>query len=204
MNGTHRQSPTAVHVRPHETARGRVGMLLFIATEAALFVLAFFAYFYLASSNERWPLHELPEYTKALIMVGILLASSVTAEIGSKGMLRGRTTRLKVSLVATLLLGGVFLYVSWLDYAARLKHLTPFENAYGSITYTLTSLHLAHFVLGMLMLGFVLIRTFAGHFTKERHLAVKNSVLYWHFVDLVWLFVVAIVYLSPHFTGVGT
>ena len=189
-------------VRPHEHRHAAIGMWLFIATEAALFVLLFFAYFYLASSNPRWPLHELPEYTKALVMVGILVASSISAEAAKKGMARGNVVTLQVFLLVTLALAIVFLYVSWLDYAARLEKLTPHENAYGSISYTIISLHLAHLLLGMLMLAFVLLRAFAGHFTKDRHVAVRNVILYWHFVDLVWLLVVVIVYLSPH--GFGT
>ena len=58
-----------------------------------------------------------------------------------------------------------------------------------------------HVIVGMLMLSFVFARGLAGHFSKERHLAVKNSVLYWHFVDVIWVLVVAIIYLSPHLYG---
>lgn len=191
----------APFIRPHERTHTALGMWLFITTEAALFVLMFFAWFYLASNNHRWPLHELPEYTKALIMAGILIASSICAEIGKKGMARGSNGTLQLLLGITLALAVVFLYMSWLDYSARLEKLTPHANAYGSISYTIISLHLAHLLLGMLMLIFVLARSFAGHFTEYRHVAVRNSVLYWHFVDVVWLFVVVIVYLSPHWFG---
>ncbi|MBN1239394.1 MAG: heme-copper oxidase subunit III, partial [Gammaproteobacteria bacterium] len=81
----------------------------------------------------------------------------------------------------------------------HLRTLTPEESAYGSIFYTITSFHFLHLVLGIFMLLFVLARAFAGHFDGRRHLAVKNATMYWHFVDIVWIFVVAILYLSPRF-----
>lgn len=190
--------------RPAERERPLWAMALFIATEAMLFVMLFFAYFYLAGSKPNWPLHEDPSYTKALIMLGVLLLSSGVAHWGQKGIERGDNFTLQLGLVITLALGGAFIYITYQEYAAHLKKLTPWENAYGSIFYTITSLHFLHLVLGLLMLTFVLLRSFAGHFNEHRHAAVKNAVRYWHFVDLVWLFVVGILYLSPQFYGVGT
>jgi len=187
--------------RDHERLRGIWGMGLFIATEAMLFVLLFFAYFYLAASRPHWPLEQDPPYTKALIMLAILLLSSVVSHWGQKGIERGRSGRLKIGLGLTLVLAGAFLYVSYLEHQSHLKELAPTDNAYGSIFYTITSFHLAHLILGVLMLAFVLVRAFAGHFSETRHLAVKNTVTYWHFVDVVWIFVVAILYVSPHLYG---
>lgn len=187
--------------RPHERLRSLQTMLLFIATEGMLFVLLFFAYFYLGSINPHWPLGKDPSYWKALVMLGILLLSSVSAHWAQKGVEGGRNGTLLAGLVATLLLGGAFLFVTYWEYAIRLKTETPWDSAYASITYTITSFHLAHLLLGMFMLMFVLARAIAQHFTQSRHVAVVNAVRYWHFVDLVWVFVVAIIYLSPQFYG---
>ncbi|GHB12640.1 cytochrome c oxidase subunit 3 [Modicisalibacter luteus] len=190
--------------RSHDRQRGLQAMWLLIATEGMLFVLLFFAYFYLGASKPQWPLEKDPSYWKALVMLGILLLSSVSAHWAQRSIERGRNGSLLIGLVITLLLGGAFLYVTYWEYAIRMKTETPWDSAYASITYTITSFHLAHLLLGMCMLLFVLARTLAGHFTESRHVAVKNAVRYWHFVDLIWVFVVAIVYLSPQFYGGAT
>ena len=67
-----------------------------------------------------------------------------------------------------------------------------------SILFTILGFHLAHLIVGMAMLLWIAARAFAGHFSEHKHLAVENSSLYWHFVDLIWVFIVAILYVSPH------
>jgi heme/copper-type cytochrome/quinol oxidase subunit 3 len=187
--------------RPLERRRGSWGMWLFIATEAALFMLCFFAYFYLGSFSAEWPIREDPSYRFALAMLVLLLASSVTVQWGQHGIENGRTDRLKIGLGATLLLGIAFIALQVLEYRNHLRSLRRTDNAYGSLFYVITSLHFAHVVIGLLMLAFVLLRAFAGHFSRERHLAAHNATLYWHFVDVVWVFVVVVLYLSPQLYG---
>lgn len=194
VHGEPLQVPTE---RPLERMRGRWGMWLFVATEAMLFVFFFFAYFYLGSHRPEWPPGEDPTLEYALPMLGVLLASSAILWWGEKGIEEGAVGRLKGALLGTLFLGLVFLALTWQEYREHLRTLTPDMNAYGSIFYSITSLHLAHLSLGMLMLAHVLARAFAGHFGAERHLAVKNASLYWHFVDTVWVVIVAVLYLSP-------
>lgn len=185
--------------RPPERGRGVWGMNLFIATEAMLFVFAFFAYFYLGARHPRWPPGEDPSVTFALPLLGVLLLSSVVLHWGKRGVERGRTGRLRAGLGGTLILGVAFLVLQYFEYLEHLEHLTPRSNAYGSIFYAITSLHLAHVLVGMAILGHVFARALAGHFDEERHLAVANASRYWHFVDGVWLVVVAVLYVSPHF-----
>jgi cytochrome c oxidase subunit 3 len=62
----------------------------------------------------------------------------------------------------------------------------------------ITAFHGVHLFVGMLMSAWTQARAWAGHFTAENHLAVQNASWYWHFVDAVWIFVFAIVYVSPH------
>lgn len=183
--------------RPLERLRGRWGMWLLVATEAMLFVFFFFAYFYLGAHRPEWPPGSDPSLRYALPMLGILLLSSAVLWWGEKGIEDGAVGRLKASLAGTLFLGLGFLALSWQEYRVHLRTETPDMNAYASIFYSITSLHLAHLTMGMLMLGWILARAVAGHFSEERHVAVKNVSLYWHFVDTVWLLVVAVLYLSP-------
>lgn len=195
-----RQRPTVEEARgrPLERGRAKWGIWLFIATEAMLFALLFFAYLYLGASRPEWPAHEDPSYTYALVLLGILLASSVVLYLGERAIKRGSTAGLKAGLGGTLALGVVFLAVQTLEYRHHLRELQPTTDAYGSAFYTITSLHLGHLLLGMLMLAFVFARALAGHFDRKRHLAVENAAVYWHFVDVVWICIVALLYLSPH------
>lgn len=184
--------------RPLERMRGKWGMWLFIATEGMLFAMLFFAYGYLGASRPEWPPEKDPSLKYALILLGILIVSSVVLHWAERGIKRGQQMRFRVGLAITLLLGVVFLVVQRFEYVHHLHSLTPGMNAYGSIFFTITSFHLAHLVIGMLMLSHVTARALAGHFSERKHLAVENTSLYWHFVDLVWLFVVGILYVSPH------
>jgi heme/copper-type cytochrome/quinol oxidase subunit 3 len=79
--------------------------------------------------------------------------------------------------------------------------LTPRSNAYGSIFYTITSLHGSHVAVGLMMLLFVQVRAWLGHFRAGNDVTVHNASMYWHFVDVVWLFVFTCLYLSPHWYG---
>jgi heme/copper-type cytochrome/quinol oxidase subunit 3 len=175
-------------------------MWLFIATEATLFALLFFAYFYLGSSKAEWP-REDPSLRLPLVMLGVLLTSSVVLSWGEKGIRRGNVVRLRAGLAATLILGLGFLVIQSIEYAHHLEKQTPQTDAYASIFYTITSFHAAHVLVGLLMLLHVFARSLAGHFDEHRHLAVQNASLYWHFVDVVWLLIVGILYVSPHFYG---
>jgi heme/copper-type cytochrome/quinol oxidase subunit 3 len=188
--------------RPHETLRGRWGMWLLIATEAMLFVFLFFAYFYLGLQAPRWPAAaEQPSLGYALPMLAILLASSAVLHWGELGIRRNDTARLKIGLGLTVLLGALFIVVQIFEYRSHLQTLHPRDSSYGSIFYTITSFHFLHVVVGWLMLWFVFARSLAGHFDAPRHLAVKNVTTYWHFVDLIWIFVVSILYIAPRFYG---
>jgi heme/copper-type cytochrome/quinol oxidase subunit 3 len=191
--------------RPHERTMGEIAMWLFIATEGTLFALLFFSYVYLALSQPHWPIGEDPDYVLALILAGILILSSVTAWWGEHAIETANNTfQLKVSLGVTLFLGAAFIGVQFMEYLSDLDKLHPRDNSYGSIFYTIVSFHFMHVLVGWLMLWFAFIRSLAGHFSKERHLAVKNITNYWHFVDVIWLFVVAIVFIAPQFYGPPT
>jgi heme/copper-type cytochrome/quinol oxidase subunit 3 len=187
--------------RPHERRMGEIAMWMFISTEATLFSLLFFAYIYLGLSQSHWPIGEDPKYKLALVLAAILIASSVTAHWAERGIRRNDTARLKIGLGLTVLLGALFIVVQIIEYRIHLQTLHPRDNAYGSMFYTITSFHFLHVVIGWLMLWFVFARSLASHFTAARHLAVKNVTTYWHFVDVVWLFVIAILYIAPQFYG---
>lgn len=181
---------------PGPRTAGWWGMVMVIATEAALFVYLLFSYYYLASQHVGpWPPSGAPALRLALPNTVVLLLSSGAAWWGQSGVERGRQGRLRLGLLVALMLGGVFFAVQILEWSH--KTFTPATDSYGSLYFTVTGVHMAHVLIGLVMLGFVLAWSFTHRFTAERHLHVTVAVLYWHFVDVVWLLVFTTFYLTP-------
>jgi cytochrome c oxidase subunit 3 len=170
------------------------GMALFIATEATLFVYLIAGYFYVGGSKPSWP-----PVTPSIHITGIntilLLLSSGSAIVADRSVKRGRIGALRGWLIVTIVLGAVFLTLQIHEYGTLAFH--PQTNVYGSFFYLITGLHGAHVAAGILMLVYVLVRAFAGHFDAVHNYAVRNAILYWHFVDVVWLVVFTSLYLLP-------
>jgi heme/copper-type cytochrome/quinol oxidase subunit 3 len=185
--------PTAID---HD--RGTWAMRLFILTEAMLFVMLFFSYAYLGhTAREAWP-PEAPKLTFALPMLAILLASSAALHWAEREDRRARTRTARRGIGASVLLGLVFVVLQAIEYRDHLRTLSPQDNAYGSIFYTITSFHGAHVVLGLLMLSYVLVLPEIGPAEKPPHHALHNAGLYWHFVDAVWVVIVTWLYVVPN------
>jgi heme/copper-type cytochrome/quinol oxidase subunit 3 len=186
---------------PHgvlDDRRGTWAMVMFILTEATLFVMLFFTYYYIGH-NWRGPYPpEPPKLTLALIMLAVLLTSSVVLHLGEHAEKAGRVGAAKALVAVTVVIGLGFLVLQTLEYRDHLKTLKPTTDAYGSIFYTITSFHGAHIVLGLLMLGYVLLLPEIGRGEKPPHRPLHNVSLYWHFVDLVWLVIVGLLYIAPN------
>ena len=174
------------------------GMILFIATEAMLFACALASLFYLRTTMgvEAEQIHP-PSLRLPAINTLLLLASSVTLSFGERGIRRGDVARLQIGAIATLLLGVVFLVVQGIEYG---KKPPPTLDAYHSIFYVITGIHGSHVAMGLLMIAFLLVQSVRGQFDEQRHVAVTNGALYWHFVDAIWLTIFAVVYLWPNLT----
>jgi cytochrome c oxidase subunit III len=183
---------------PLDDKRGTGGMLLFIASEALLFLLLFFSYFYLGRREPRWPMHPAPKLTLALTMLAVLVASSVVLHAGERAVKAGRTAGARLAVAVTLVMGVAFLAIQVYEYRDHLKTLKPTTDAYGSIFYTITSFHALHLVGGMLMLAYVLVLPDLEPRDRPPHRPLHNAALYWHFVDLIWVIVVAVLYVTPH------
>ncbi|HEY7064797.1 MAG TPA: cytochrome c oxidase subunit 3 [Chloroflexota bacterium] len=179
-------------------ATGWWGMVLLVATEATLFACLLTSYFYLRASNATWPLGDIEKPSLLLpgILTVILLSSSAPMHWAERSIRRGDGGRLALGLAISFLLGATFLSLQVIEYSR--ESFTPQTNAYGSLFFTITGLHGAHVLIGLLMSAVVQLRTWLGQFTARRHLAVQNVALYWHFVDAVWVFVFLSLYVSPH------
>jgi cytochrome c oxidase subunit 3 len=182
-------------------APGWWGMVILIFTEATLFAILLTSYFFLRfQSGPVWPPDGIrkPELTLVLIMTPILLLSSGPMHWADVSIRKGRVRWLKLGLLLTFLMGATFLTLQGFEYHTTLEEFTPRTNVYGSLFFTITGFHGAHVGVGLLMNLWLQFNAWRGRFTAVDHLPVEVVALYWHFVDAVWVFILAVVYLSPH------
>ena len=179
------------------------GMVWLIATEATLFAVLITSYFYVRfQSAPIWPPDgiEAPKLALPLVMSVVLWSSSIPVHVAERAIKRNRQGVLRAGLLLGFLLGAAFLVLTLgVEYPEKLREFTPRTNAYGSLFFTLTGLHASHVVVGLLMSAWTQWRAWAGAFDDRRHVTVQLFTMYWHFVDVVWVFVLATIYLSPHF-----
>ncbi|WP_461537351.1 cytochrome c oxidase subunit 3 [Spongorhabdus nitratireducens] len=158
----------------------------------------------------HWPLMKNPDNTSfqgasgvidpfhlPLLNTLLLVASSVTATIAHHALKNNERTKVKLWLVATLILGFAFLFFQAEEYIEAYDNLglTLASGIYGSTFFILTGFHGAHVTLGAIMLTIMLVRVMKGHFTPEKHFAYEAASWYWHFVDVVWIGLFVFVYL---------
>jgi len=173
------------------------GVGTLVASEAALFTYLLFAYFYLgATAGDGWVLEPRPHLAVALPNTLLLLASSLVAWWAERGVLRARRAQALIGFGMATLMGGAFALIQLHEW-----HTKPFSfgtSSYGSLYFLTTGLHEAHVVVGVLILAFIFLWTALDYFSPRRRLSVSAGVLYWHFVDAVWLFVFTTYYLTPY------
>ena len=172
-----------------------LGMLLFIISEVMLFGAFFTAYFFIrVVADSGWfPIDgkELPKVV-AGINTAVLVSSSFTMHWALEGARRGNRRAMQVGLLTTAMLGLTFLSVQINEYV----HIgfAPHDNAQGTIFYGLTGLHGAHVFSGLSLLTMATTRAFRGHFSAKEHRGVEVPGIYWHFVDVMWIFVYSTIY----------
>ena len=171
-----------------------LGMLLFIISEVMIFGAFFTAYFFIrVVTGDPWPAHgtKLPEAV-AGVNTFILLSSSLTIHWALVSVRKGNRFGLKAGMVTTFLLGATFLAIQVNEYI----HIgfAPQDHAQQTIFYSLTGLHGAHVFIGLLLLLFVNIRAFRGHYSAGHHMGMEVPGIYWHFVDAMWVVVYTSVY----------
>jgi heme/copper-type cytochrome/quinol oxidase subunit 3 len=179
-------------VDPH-----RLGMLLFIASEAFFFGALIMTFLFYRGLWARGPASPAAELDIGLtgLFSALLLASSGTIWLAERGLRDGRRAAMRLWLLATLLLGGIFLGGQLFEYADLIHAgITISSGHFGTTFFTLTGFHGLHVFGGLVALAVLLGAAQAGA-GRGRHWAALDSVsLYWHFVDVVWIAVFSIVY----------
>ena len=192
------ERPAEEHPKPGGISSSLLGMVLFIASEVMFFGGLFGAYFTIRSAATQWPPPDTPHLSApyAAILTTILVASSVTMQLGVWAIRKNEQRRLILWLAVSLILGAIFLCLQAFEYANLIgEGLTLSSGVYGSTFYTLTGFHGAHVAGGAAFILIVLLRARSGQFTARYHDTVEMASYYWHFVDVVWLGLFSTIYL---------
>lgn len=176
---------------------GYWGVGTLVATEAALFSYLLFSYFYLgATAPQGWLLEPHPSLRLAAPNTLILLSSSGLAWLGERGILRRRRGQGLLGFGLAFILGAIFVSVQFLEWHAKSFQIGT--SSYASLYFVTTAFHIAHVIIGLVVLAALFLWTALDYFSPRRRLTVSAGVLYWHFVDVVWLFVFTTYYVTPY------
>jgi cytochrome c oxidase subunit III len=186
----------------------RYGMIMFIASEVMFFVAWFWAFFdaslFYGEAQQflrgeytggQWPpkgVEVLDPLHLPLYNTVILLLSGTTVTWAHHALIHGDRNGLKWGLVLTVLLGMIFSCVQAYEYS-----VAPFSfsgSLYGATFFMATGFHGFHVLIGTIFLAICLFRALAGHFTSKQHFGFEAAAWYWHFVDVVWLFLFFCIY----------
>jgi cytochrome c oxidase subunit 3 len=206
----------------------RYGMILFIASEVMFFVAWFWMFFELAIFHEHraawivptwdpetaaawanWPpphVETFDPFHLPLMNTLILLLSGTTVTWAHHALQTGDRTGARNGLILTVLLGMLFTYVQFgveypeAGFAFGNQGDVTNANVYGASFFMATGFHGAHVIIGTIFLAVCLLRVLAGQFTPTKHFGLEAAAWYWHFVDVVWLFLFSFVYVMPYLT----
>ena len=193
--------PYTVETHPETGVyNGKLGVWLFLASEVMLFGALFSSYILLRTGAEHWP-HGIEEGLNvplATFNTLVLIASSVTMVLAWAAVRLNNFKRFRLYMGSTFLCGLIFLVVKYFEYSHKFHtgHF-PSKNNFLAIYFTLTGLHGLHVIGGMVVNGYLwgpgakLFHSHASRFANR----VEIAGLYWHFVDLVWIFLFPVLYL---------
>jgi cytochrome c oxidase subunit 3 len=194
----------------HQRASTSLGMWVFLVTEIMFFgglFTAYIAYRPLYGEAFTAASHHL-DIRLGGINTAVLIASSFTMAMAVRSAQLGRRRPLAVFLALTMLLGLAFLRIKGIEYGHKFEeHLIPgadfrFSGAdprhaqlFFSLYFVMTGLHALHMIIGVGVLSWLLVLTQQGRISAEQHDVVECTGLYWHFVDIVWIFLFPLLYL---------
>ena len=190
-------SAIAAHASSYEThlRSSRLGLWFFFISEVFLFGGLLAARFYL------WDGHR-PELDQniGLIVTVVLLISSWSMNMAETGMEYDDRRTLNLGMWSTFILGSIFLFgvmiFEWGLFPAIYEgHLKPWDDPFGAVVFAMTGMHALHVLSGLIFIAVVWNLGRKGHYNSEQHWGVEACAIYWHYVDLVWIFFYPALYL---------
>ena len=190
--------PYTVEERPDTGLyNAKLGVWLFLASEVMLFGALFSTYVLLRVGAEAWE-HgaEILNIPLGTVNTLILIASSVTMVMSWASLKIHNFAHYRLFMGLTLLCALAFLVIKGFEYGAKFEHhLFPSTSTYMAIYFTMTGLHGLHVVIGMGLMIWLMIRTNRREFGPNYYTPVELVGFYWHFVDLVWIYLFPLLYL---------
>lgn len=190
-----------VHEEPYDvtTKRNRLGLWLFLFSEIFLFGALLAARFYLWGNTRPVELDQ----TLGLFATSILLLSSFFMAHGETAIGFDDRKGLHRNMMITAILGTLFLvFVVGVEWRGALR---PSDGVYGAMFYTMTGIHALHVLSGVILILINWKLSRKGHYSAQRHWGIEATAVYWHYVDVVWVFFYPALYLigSPVHAGIG-
>ena len=195
------ESPWSGGASPFAVNSKKLGMWLFIVSDSLTFSALLISYAYVRLSTPEWPrpFEIWPAIAKSTFMTFVLLSSSLTMVLAVAAAHRGQVKKAVRFLFATMACGAAFVLIHATEWYTLIveEHVTPWSNPWGTplfggAFFGLTGLHMLHVTIGVFYLGVIAWGFNKGKWTGDH---VEVSGLYWHFVDLVWMFIFPMVYL---------
>jgi cytochrome c oxidase subunit 3 len=193
---------------PKDYVAAKMGMWLFLFTEILLFGGLFVLY---SVTLQRFPTEfhaasKLLSVTMGTVNTVVLITSSLFAALAVACLQRGKVGMARLFIILTLVLAAVFLVDKYFEWGAKIHHgiypggaelaaMAPGKQAFFALYYTMTGLHGVHIVIGMAVLGWVYWLIHVGKCTPDHFVALENAGLYWHLVDLIWIYLFPLYYL---------
>jgi cytochrome c oxidase subunit 3 len=177
-----------------------IGVILFIISEIFFFLTIFWAFFHSGISPDieigsEWPplgIQAINPFELPLLNTIILLSSGVTVTYAHHSLIQGNRSGSLYGLVYTIILAVIFTSLQGIEYTV--SSFTISDGIFGTCFYFGTGFHGLHVIIGTIFITVGLWRTLAYHLTDNHHLGLEAGILYWHFVDVVWLFLYVFVY----------
>jgi cytochrome c oxidase subunit 3 len=193
-------------VKPHPVTgipNGKFGIWLFLASEVMLFGALFSSYVLLRTGAPQWPpeggyASEILNDPLATLNTAVLITSSITMVMAWASLKRDDLGKYKLYMASTVGLALVFLVVKYFEYTAKFHHgHFPSTDNFYAVYFTMTGLHGLHIIGGVVVNTYLLTAGTGLWFKDKEHFTnrVENAGLYWHFVDLVWIFLFPALYL---------
>jgi cytochrome c oxidase subunit III len=199
-----------VHKESHRDYEGgKLGMWLFLFTEILLFGGLFILY---SAYRARYPLefHEGGQHLNVIIGITntiVLLTSSLTVALSIGAVQRGNRRMAIQCLSGTIMLGAIFLVNKYIEWSGEIHHglfpnspvllkLPPGDQIFFGLYYSMTGLHGLHVLAGISLLSVMLALVIRGKITSDDFNKLENAGLYWHLVDVIWIFLLPLFYLA--------
>uniref|UniRef100_UPI0030E5AD4A cytochrome oxidase subunit III n=1 Tax=Thrips major TaxID=670476 RepID=UPI0030E5AD4A len=178
----------------------KLGMMLFITSEVFFFLSFFWAFFHSSLSpdifiGQNWPCKGIKSFNPMgipLMNTMILLSSGVTLTASHHYIMMGKKDKCNQLLSYTIFLGIYFTFLQFIEY--KEASFTIADSIYGSTFFMATGFHGIHVLIGTIFLSVCFIRSMKNHFSSYHHFGFEAAAWYWHFVDVVWLFLYIFIY----------